>query len=102
MDLDYFEDQICDEFDGAKDYAKKAIENKIIYPEWSKTFLTMAENELEHAKNLYDICGKYYQKITASYNPENIPSNISNQWSCISATYAENYTTVSLLLKSYE
>lgn len=102
MDLDYFEDQICDEFDGAEDYAKKAIENKVLYPDWSKTFNTMAEVEMDHAKNLYDMCAKYYQKITTSYNPEDIPSNIQNRWTSISLTYAENFAKVSALLKCYE
>lgn len=102
MDLDYFEDQICDEFDGATEYAKKAIENKVIYPDWSKTFSTMAETEMEHAKNLYEMCGKYYQRITANSNPEEIPTNIQNKWTSISVTYAEQFTKVSALLKAYE
>lgn len=47
-------EMIIDEVDGAKDYAKKAMMFKEDDPDLSKTFYTLANEELEHVKMLHN------------------------------------------------
>ena len=49
----WFKDEICEELKGAETYLKCAIDNMKTNPDWAKTFHTMAEQEQEHATNIY-------------------------------------------------
>lgn len=63
MDLDYFRTQIEDELNGAADYKSKAEE----CPEFHDTFMSMAEQELGHAKNLMNMLKKQIEESEQIY-----------------------------------
>ena len=67
MDCEYYKYHIQEELDGAKDYAKAALELKATNPSWSNTFLTMCTQELAHAKNFYDMFNEYYSNAVKPY-----------------------------------
>ena len=52
MTLEYFNKQIHEELDGAKEYIERAIEAKINHPMWVSKFSQMADMEASHAANL--------------------------------------------------
>ena len=76
MDAKYFKERICDELDGAKHYAKKAIEIKPMNLEWSRMLIEMSSAELKHAEYLYKMFGEYYKKISEAYTT--VPSYITD------------------------
>lgn len=56
----YFKEQICDELEGSCDYLKRAIDCVKRHPDWSKTFMHMAEMEQDHATTLYKMFMEMY------------------------------------------
>lgn len=60
MTARYFKEQICDELQGAVDYLKQAIDTANKHPEWSETFIEMADAEQEHATDLYKMFMEMY------------------------------------------
>lgn len=67
MNMEYFKDQICEELDGAFEYAKKAIEIKAMVPNWGKMFIEMANAEIVHANNLFRMMNEYYAETQKAY-----------------------------------
>ena len=68
MNMEYFKEQICEELDGAYDYAKKGIEIKAMVPAWGKMFIDMANAEMGHANNLFRMMNEYYAETQKAYN----------------------------------
>lgn len=68
MDCDYFKCHIEEELEGAKGYAKAALELKATNPSWSNQFLTMCTQELNHAKNFYEMFTEYYNNAVKPYS----------------------------------
>lgn len=60
MNPRYLKDRICEELEDASHYLKKAIDCMKMYPEWSKSFMHMAEGEQEHATDLYRMFMEMY------------------------------------------
>lgn len=52
IDLSYYNAQISDQLDGARNYIKRAIKLKAEHADWSSTYAKMSEAELGHAENL--------------------------------------------------
>lgn len=68
MDCNYFKCHIEEELEGAKAYARMAMEIKAMSTAWHKLYLEMATQELSHAKNFYDMFTEYYEKIIKPYS----------------------------------
>ena len=68
MDCEYFKDHIKEELDGAKAYAKAALELRAMNPSWAKMFLDMCAQELIHAKNFYEMFNEYYDRAIKPYS----------------------------------
>lgn len=92
MDCDYYADHICEELAGAKAYAKAALELKGTSPAWAKTFLDMCMQELNHAKNFYEMFNEYYEKATKPYNE--VPKYFRDRKTEIVDMYTEHYSKV--------
>jgi rubrerythrin len=90
MDMEYLKEHICEELEGAKEYAVKAMELKPMAPTWSKMLIDMANAELTHAGYLYKMLVEYYQKIAASFNevPEHIETLYRDSVRCYSTESA--------------
>lgn len=58
----YYNTQIKEELDGAKEYIEKAICCKQDHPDWAKLYAEMSEAELNHAKSLVMIFEDDYKK----------------------------------------
>lgn len=67
MDMEYFKKQIIEELDGAKDYAKRAIEIKPMNATWGKTFIAMANAEIDHATKLHTMMQELYTIMKGAY-----------------------------------
>ena len=63
MQPKWFKEEICEELEGACTYWKCAIDMMKTYPEWSHTFHEMAEQEQEHATDLYKMFMDMYTDI---------------------------------------
>ena len=92
MDGEYFRCHIKDELDGAKAYAKAALELKATNPSWSKMFLDMCAQELIHAKNFYEMFNEYYDKAIKPYNE--VPKYFRDMKTEIIDMYTECYSKV--------
>ena len=99
MNAEYFENHICEELDGAKEYIKKAIELRPMAQTWSKTLADMSLVELNHATSLYKMFGEYYKKIGESY--KEIPSYIVDINDRINDKYSDMYVEIKLLHDMY-
>lgn len=64
----WFKKNICEELEGACHYLKCAIESMKMHPEWSKTFRIMADQEQEHATDLYKM---FMDRYTDVEEPDN-------------------------------
>ena len=92
MDCDFFKCRIKEELDGAKAYAKAALELKATNVSWSNTFLSMCSQELMHAKNFYDMFIDYYDKAVKPYNE--VPKYFREKKQEIVDMYSECYSKV--------
>lgn len=63
MDIYYLKEHMFDELNGAKEYYKQASCLKKNNPAWSKQFYDMANMEMAHAKNLYNMFVEHYNEI---------------------------------------
>lgn len=63
MQPKWFKEEICEELEGACTYWKCAIDNMKMYPEWAECFMHMAEQEQDHATNLYKMFMDMYTDI---------------------------------------
>lgn len=101
MTLEYFNKQIHEELDGAKDYIERAIEAKIHHPSWASKFTAMADMEASHAANLMKmleecIKHKYYDEpspaegmASSNTNPEEMYKDLMKHFG-ETMTYVEN------------
>lgn len=92
MDCEFFKSHIEEELEGAKEYAKIALELKTVNPSWAKTFLDMCAQELIHAKNFYDMFNEHYDKIVKPYSE--IPKYYRDMKTEIVDLYSECYSKV--------
>ena len=70
-------EQIHDETDGAMHYAKNAVHYKEEYPELSRVYAEMAEQELTHANKLHDFVVKFITKVREMGEP---PKYMLDMW----------------------
>lgn len=92
MDCDYFENHIREELEGAEGYAKAALELKASCPNWSKLFYEMCQQELNHARNFFDMFNEYYEKVTKPYGE--IPKYFRDRRTEIIDLYTSYYAQV--------
>lgn len=80
----YFEEHIKEELDGAIEYVKNAFVMKAMDPNWSKSFIDMATQELNHAGKLYGMFEQFYQNASKSMSemPEYIDETRDNIIEC--------------------
>lgn len=100
MDAYYFKEQICDELEGAKCYAKNAIEIKGMNSDWGKMFLEMSAAELEHATKLWKMFDQYYKIISDTYKT-NVPDYIEELHKAAAEEYAEKSAKVKYMHEMY-
>ena len=65
MDIYYLKEHMCEEFEGAEDYLKQALNLREVNAEWSKNFYDMGKVELDHAMNLYKMLNQHYRELDA-------------------------------------
>lgn len=63
MQPKWFKEEICEELEGSCTYWKCAIDTMKTYPEWSECFKHMAEQEQDHATNIYKMFMDMYTDI---------------------------------------
>ena len=100
MDLNYFEHQIIDELQGAKDYIQRAIEIKPMSPKWGKLFFEMSSQEAQHAENLYSMFNEYCSKVTGSF--DEVPSYIQDMRERITKMYTEEMSMIKNMHSIYK
>lgn len=97
--LEYFKKLLCEELDGAEEYVKLALEFKSTYPEWSKIFLDMSANELNHATNIYKMADKSYNETITPY--KEVPQTLYNTWDCMVEKYADCSSKIKIMHEMY-
>lgn len=98
--LKYFKAQIKDEIEGAKKYAKLAIETKMSHPDWSELFLSMSLAELDHAKKLYKMFTDEIGPLMETF--KETPDYICEMFDSVIEYYSENYAEALHLHELYK
>lgn len=100
MNVWYFDKQIPDELNGAKDYIKRAIEIRPMHSAWAKELAEMSSNELEHATNLYKMYQEYYGKMAESY--ATVPEYIEESYTKITEEFTKCSAEIKYLHDMYK
>ena len=95
----YFHEQIADELEGAMKYAKNAFVMKAMDQSWSKQFIEMAAQELNHAGKLYGMFEQFYQ--TASKSMTEVPEYIDEARENIIECYTTKQPMIKQLIDLY-
>lgn len=72
-----YTDEIKEELCGAKGYAENYLYYKSTNPSWSKMYLTMAQQELQHAEYLHTMVTQEIEKLKEVIDP---PENMMEKW----------------------
>lgn len=99
MNLEYFENHIKEELEGAEDYIKQAIEIRAMTQTWAKSLVEMSAAELQHATNLYKMFEEFYVTFTKPYSE--IPEYISDTKERITNCFAKKYAKVKAMHEAY-
>lgn len=99
MDAHYFKERICEELEGAKCYAKDAIEIKAMNSDWGKMLLEMSAGELDHATKLWKMFDQYYKIISDAY--KTVPDYIEELHREAASMYAEKAAKVRYMHEMY-
>lgn len=99
MDMEYFRKQIEEELDGAKDYAKRAIEIKPMNATWGKTFITMANAEIDHATKLHGMAQELYSITKGAFTE--MPSYIDKAYEEACRIFLEESAKAKYMIDMY-
>lgn len=100
MDLEYFEEHIREELEGAKDYIKRAIELKGMDANWSKTFYNMSLQETDHARQLFKLYEEYVKIIND--NLKSKPEYVIDSMECMIDDYSSMMSELSVMQNIYK
>lgn len=92
MRLMDYENQICEELEGAENYATLYVVHRQDHPRWSSAFGTMAREELNHAETLLKIGKEYYDSL--SWKNE----EMEESWEKCHRKYAEKVALIESML----
>ena len=70
-------DQTMEELDGVCEYSKCAMQYKTIDPDLSRTYLSLAKTEMEHAKTLHTMS---QTKAASKYGKEPVDPMLMELW----------------------
>lgn len=96
MDAEYFKNAICDELEGSKDYAMKAMEIKPMSQSWHTKLVEMSSQELTHAKQLFTMWQEYYV-IQTKNRMDMIPEYLVDMNTCITEMYMNESARIQAL-----
>lgn len=99
MNPEYFRDQMCEELEGAKAYAKLALEMKAMNPSWGKMLLEMSGAELNHATNLRKMYDEYCQTVGKAYT--DLPKYMKDIHIEVTDMYTDEYAKIKFLHEAY-
>lgn len=85
-------DQMCEEIQGAADYAEEALMFKAKgNTSWASKYKQMAEQELSHATNIHDRAVEEIGALSKVYTP---PAEMEEKWTAAHKTYVEKFAWV--------
>lgn len=99
MDMKYLKKQIIEELDGAKEYAKLAIEIKPMNATWGKTLISMANAEIDHATKLHAMMQELYSIIKGAYTE--MPDYIDETYHAGIDAFAEGSAKAKYIIEMY-
>lgn len=89
-------DEICEEVEGAKDYAEKYVEYKAKGDSaWAARFQQMANDELQHASYLHELAVKDIEEISKTFVA---PAEMLEAWEKSHKDYVEKAAWVKQML----
>ena len=89
-------DHIKDEIEGAKEYASKSAEYKVIGSPRASMYKQMAYDELGHAEKLHDIVVEEIKKASAVMTP---PVEMEEKWQHEHKKYIEEVAKIKMMLQ---
>lgn len=99
MDMEYFKKQIKEELEGAKEYAKRAIEIKPMNVSWGKTLVAMANAEIDHATKLNSMMQELYSIMKGAYSE--MPEYVDKTYHEAVEIFSEGSVKVKYILDMY-
>lgn len=100
MDLKYFEEHICEELEGARDYIVRAIELKGMDKRWADIFYKMSLEEVGHAKQMFALYEEYVKIL--SDNLVRRPEYISESMETMIDTYSASLSEITIMQNIYK
>lgn len=100
MDLIYLRDRLHEELTDACEYAKVGIELKPMSSDWSKTYMSISSQELQHAYEFYRLYTEYVDKLTDAY-PEK-PKYVTEIEKDVNGFYTDMVVKVKMLHDVYK
>jgi predicted RNA-binding protein with EMAP domain len=89
-------EEICEELDGACEYAEKYIKSKAQGHSLRATkYKSMAEDELTHAGNIKDFAGQDVEEIRRVFE---LPHEVEEKWERAIKHYAERVAWIRYML----
>lgn len=96
--IENFVDEMKDELNSAKDYAKKATQYKVENPAMAKMYFDMANDELKHADMIHVEAVKAIEKQRAVSTP---PQYMLDRWAEEHKKYVEKAAKIKVMLAMY-
>lgn len=96
MKIKKLADEICEELDGAKEYAEKYIEYKAAgESSWAAKFKDMANDELKHAMVLHELAVKEIDTVSKVFTA---PAEMQEAWEKSHKNYVEKSAWIKQML----
>lgn len=99
MQPKWFKEEICEELEGACTYLKCAIDTMKTYPEWSKQFYEMADQEQEHATHLYKMFMSMYTDSEPNGYMKDLMEGVMNCFSTYMRKIEDHKITYEMMSK---
>lgn len=94
-----YTDEIKEEFEGAKKYAKKAVKCKELGDkETGKMYYDMANDEMRHAMNIHNLAVKAVEKARETVTP---PQYMLDMWNEKHDYYMEEVAKIKYMLSEF-
>ena len=90
-------DQICEELEGAREYAETALEFKAYgNSSWYSKYRGMAEDELQHSQILHERVVEEIEALSKVYTP---PAGMEEKWKEVHKKYVEKSSWIKTMLQ---
>ncbi len=101
MNSKWFKEHVCEELDSACEYVKMGIELRAMQSTWADKLVSMSAQELEHAKNFYNMFEEYVDIQKKEYGGK-LPYYIAEDWEAVASCFERKVAHILQLHGEYK